>query len=139
MEVARRPAEERGLHVDFRVGTATELPLEDSSVDVGRRPELLEHVPEWETCLREASRSLSTGGLLYLSTTNTLCPVQSEFNLPLYSGYPDFAKRYYERLAVTSRPSIANYAKYPAVNWFTFYRLESTLSALVSSALTGST
>ena len=130
MEVARRRAEERGLQVDFRVGTATELPLEDSSVDVCLLPELLEHVPEWETCLREASRSLSTGGLLYLSTTNTLCPVQSEFNLPLYSWYPDFAKRFYERLAVTSRPSIANYAKYPAVNWFTFYRLRDHLEHL---------
>ncbi len=130
MEVARRRAAERGLRVDFQVGTATELPLENSSVDVCLLPELLEHVPDWESCLREATRSLDVGGLLYLSTTNTLCPVQSEFNLPLYSWYPGLAKRYCERLAVTTRPSIANYAKYPAVNWFTFYRLREYLAPL---------
>jgi 2-polyprenyl-3-methyl-5-hydroxy-6-metoxy-1,4-benzoquinol methylase len=130
IEVAQRRAAERGLPVDFRVGTATALPLEDSSVDVCLLPELLEHVPDWEACLREAARSLDVGGLLYVSTTNVLCPVQSEFNLPLYSWYPGFAKRHYEWLAVTTRPAVANYAKYPAVNWFTFYRLRNYLAPL---------
>jgi 2-polyprenyl-3-methyl-5-hydroxy-6-metoxy-1,4-benzoquinol methylase len=130
IEVARRRAEERSLRIDFRVGTATALPLEDSSVDVCLLPELLEHVPDWESCLREASRSLDAGGLLYVSTTNALCPIQSEFNLPLYSWYPVFAKRYCERLAVTTRPSLANHATYPAVNWFTFYRLREYLAPL---------
>src|SRR5687768_6475457 len=114
VEVAQRRAAERGLRVDFRVGTATALPLEDSSVDVCLLPELLEHVRDWEACLREATRSLDVGGLLYVSTTNVLCPVQSEFNLPLYSWYPGFVKRRYERLAATTRPALANYAKYPA-------------------------
>ena len=80
--------------------------------------------------MREAARSLDVGGLLYVSTTNVLCPVQSEFNLPLYSWYPGFAKRHYERLAVTTRPALANYAKYPALNWFTFYRLRDYLAPL---------
>lgn len=130
VELAQRRAAERGLAVDFRVGTATALPLQDSSVDVCLLPELLEHVADWELCLREAARSLATGGLLYVSTTNTLCPIQSEFNLPLYSWYPGIAKRYCERLAVTTRPSLANYAKYPAVNWFTFYGLRRFLAPL---------
>ncbi|HKO67741.1 MAG TPA: class I SAM-dependent methyltransferase [Burkholderiaceae bacterium] len=130
IEVARRRAAELGLRVDFRVGTATDLPLDNCSVDVCLLPELLEHVPDWKACLHEASRSIGAGGLLYLSTTNTLCPVQSEFELPLYSWFPGFAKRYCERLAVTTRPSLANYAKYPAVNWFTFYRLREYLAPL---------
>jgi 2-polyprenyl-3-methyl-5-hydroxy-6-metoxy-1,4-benzoquinol methylase len=130
IEVAKRRATERGLDVDFRVGTATALPFADSSIDVCLLPELLEHVPDWETCLREAARSLGAGGLLYVSTTNVLCPVQSEFNLPLYSWYPAFAKRHFERLAVTTRPALANYAKYPAVNWFTFYGLRDYLAPL---------
>ena len=66
--------------------------------------------------------------MLFLSTTNKLCPVQQEFNLPLYSWYPGFLKRHYERLSLTTRPEIANYAKYPAVNWFTFYGLRQALA-----------
>lgn len=130
VEVARQRAEQRGAQIDFRVGTATALPLRDSSIDVCLLPELLEHVADWESCLREAGRVVDTGGLLYLSTTNSLCPIQSEFNLPLYSWYPGFAKRHCERLAVTTRPSLANYAKYPAVNWFTFYGLRDYLAPL---------
>ena len=36
-------------------------------------------------------------------------------------------KRYFERLAVTTRKDIANYATYPAVNWFSFYSLRDAL------------
>ena len=89
--------------------------------------ELLEHVAEWQRCLEEAIRILKPGGLLYLSTTNSLCPVQQEFNLPMYSWYPGFAKRQYEKLAVTTRPEIANYCRYPAVNWFSYYSLATYL------------
>ena len=63
-----------------------------------------------------------------MTTSNKLCPFQQEFNLPLYSWYPNSLKRYFERLAVTTRPQLANYAKYPAVNWFSFYGLRATLS-----------
>ena len=130
VEVARQRAAERKLAIDFKVGTATALPLEDAAVDVCLLPELLEHVADWQTCLREAARVLDAGGLLYLSTTNTLCPVQSEFNLPLYSWYPQSMKRRYQRLAQTTRPHLANYATYPAVNWFNFYRLRDFLAPL---------
>ncbi len=58
------------------------------------------------------------GGVLYLTTTSCLCPSQMEFRLPLYSWYPGFLKRRYERLAKTTRPELANFAIYPAVHWF---------------------
>ena len=86
-------------------------------------PELLEHVAQWRECLDEFTRILKPGGILVITTNNTLCPVQYEFNLPLYSWYPSRLKRYCERLAVTTKPHLANYAKYPAVNWFTYYSL----------------
>jgi 2-polyprenyl-6-hydroxyphenyl methylase/3-demethylubiquinone-9 3-methyltransferase len=73
--------------------------------------------------LNEAVRVLRPGGLLYLSTTNWLCPRQQEFTLPLYSWYPPALKRWCERKAVTTHPQWANYARYPAVNWFSYYSL----------------
>jgi 2-polyprenyl-6-hydroxyphenyl methylase/3-demethylubiquinone-9 3-methyltransferase len=59
-----------------------------------------------------------------------LCPKQQEFTLPLYSWYPGPLKRYCERLAVTTHPALANYAKYPAVHWFSFYELRDYLKPL---------
>lgn len=123
IDTARERAADARLDIRFEVGSATGLPLGDRTMDVCLLPELLEHVEDWETCLSEACRVLKPGGLLYLSTTNALCPVQQEFNVPLYSWYPGFLKRRYEKLAVTTRPELVNYARYPAVHWFTFYEL----------------
>ena len=129
IELARRRAAEDRLAIVFDVGSATELPYADASMDVVLLPELLEHVADWQGCLNEAVRILKPGGLLYLSTTSWLCPVQDEFNLPLYSWYPGFIKRRYERLACTTRPEIANDCRYPAVNWFSCYGLARFLKA----------
>jgi 2-polyprenyl-6-hydroxyphenyl methylase/3-demethylubiquinone-9 3-methyltransferase len=127
VELAAKRAGAYGLAIDLRVGSAAALPWPDCSIDVCLVPELLEHVPEWERCLDEFARVLRPNGLLAITTNNTLCPIQYEFNLPLYSWYPSRLKRRYERLAVTTRPDIANYAKYPAVNWFTYYGLSRAL------------
>lgn len=127
IELAKERARGDRLEIAFDVGSATHLPYPDSSMDVALLPELLEHVGNWRGCLNEAVRILKPGGLLYLSTTNWLCPKQEEFNLPMYSWYPRFIKRKYERLAITTRPEIANHCKYPAVNWFSFYELSSYL------------
>lgn len=125
--IAKERAQVDGLEIDFEVGSATELPWPDASMSVVLLPELLEHVAEWQQCLDEAVRILEPGGVLYLSTTNFLCPFQDEFELPLYSWYPAVLKRRFERLAVTSRPELANHCKYPAVNWFSYYGLSSYL------------
>jgi 2-polyprenyl-6-hydroxyphenyl methylase/3-demethylubiquinone-9 3-methyltransferase len=127
VSLARERAQSRNLDIDYRIGSATELPWETESMDICISPELLEHVPEWSRCLDEFCRILKPGGILYLSTNNVLCPKQQEFNLPLYSWYPAPLKRYYERLAKTTRPQLAGYATYPAVNWFTFYSLRKEL------------
>ena len=128
LTLAKQRAVESHYDIDFRLGSATALPWPDGSMDVCMVPELLEHVAEWETCLQEFCRVLRPNGILFLTTSNKLCPVQQEFNLPLYSWYPAPIKHKVERLAVTTRPDLANFAKYPAVNWFSFYGLRRYLS-----------
>ena len=99
LELARRRAEEQGRLIDFQLGSATALPWADESMDVCLLLELLEHVADWEPCLSECARVLRPSGILLLTTTNSLCPSQQEFNLPLYSWYPKPLKTYFERLA----------------------------------------
>lgn len=127
VELAATRAKEAKAPQRFMVGSAEQLPWRDAAFDICLAPELLEHVPDWRSCLDEIARILKPGGIVYLSTTNTLCPQQHEFNLPLYSWYPGPLKRHYEHLAKTTRPELANYATYPAVNWFNFYSLKNIL------------
>ena len=127
VDFARHRAEEKGLKIDFRLGSATALPWADNTFDVCLIPELLEHVPDWQAVLSEAIRVLKPDGVFYLSTTNALCPRQEEFDLPCYSWYPKWLKRHYERLATTTRPELVSHATYPAVNWFTPYGLARVL------------
>jgi ubiquinone/menaquinone biosynthesis C-methylase UbiE len=127
--LGRERAAKAELSIDFRTGLATSLPWPDESADVCIALELLEHVADWRSCLNECVRILRPGGALFLTTSNRLCPVQAEFNLPLYSWYPSALKHHFERMAVTTRPDLANYAKYPAVNWFTYYGLRDVLSS----------
>jgi 2-polyprenyl-3-methyl-5-hydroxy-6-metoxy-1,4-benzoquinol methylase len=128
LEIAKQRANRENLTIDFQLGSATDLPWENSSMDVCISPELLEHVADWKSCVSEFTRILKPNGVLFISTTNYLCPIQQEFSLPLYSWYPNFLKRHFENLARTTRPAIAGYAKYPAVNWFSFYQLRQHLS-----------
>jgi 2-polyprenyl-6-hydroxyphenyl methylase/3-demethylubiquinone-9 3-methyltransferase len=125
--LARERAAAAGRQMEFQIGSASRLPWADGSMDVCLAIELLEHVPDWEQCLDEFTRVLRPGGALFLTTTNVLCPVQQEFDLPLYSWYPRPLKRYFERLVVTRRPELVNHATYPAINWFTFFGLRREL------------
>jgi 2-polyprenyl-6-hydroxyphenyl methylase/3-demethylubiquinone-9 3-methyltransferase len=134
IDLARQRAAAETLPVEFRVGSATELPFADASADVVIVSELLEHLPDWEACVNEAIRVMRPGGVFYLSTTNRLCPVQQEFALPLYSWYPARLKKHCEKLAVTTHGHWVQHASFPAVHWFTFYQLRDYLDARGVSA-----
>lgn len=120
VNLARTRLARAGFEARFENGSATALPFESGSRDVVLVPELLEHVADWQSVLAEAYRVLRPNGVVYLSTTNVVCPRQMEFELPLYSWYPGFVKRHVEKLSVTTHPHLANHAKYPAVNWFSY-------------------
>jgi len=111
IRLAHERATAAGHSIEFRIGSASALPLEDQSLDVCIAADLIEHVPEWERCLDEFARVLRPRGVLFLNTSNRLCPVQQEFSLPLYSWYPTRLKRHYEELARTSRPELAGLLK----------------------------
>jgi len=117
-----------GLSAEFHSSSAAALPWPDASFAIVTMPELLEHVEDWQSCLAEAIRVLAPGGVLYLSTTNVLCPVQSEFDLPLYSWYPKSLKRRCVRLATSTHPHWVQHASFPAVNWFSPKKLSALLS-----------
>ena len=123
VELASQRARQQQLEAEFEVGSATELPYDDASVDICMLPFLLEHVAAWQTSVDEALRVLRPGGLVFISTTSKLCPVQDEFNLPGYGWYPPPLKRYFEHRAITDWPAVVNHAKYPAVHWFSVYQL----------------
>jgi 2-polyprenyl-6-hydroxyphenyl methylase/3-demethylubiquinone-9 3-methyltransferase len=127
LQLARERAGAKGYVIDFQLGSATALPWSDQSMDVCIALELLEHVSDWRRCLSEFKRVLRPGGVMFLTTTNVLCPKQHEFNVFGYSWYPRPLKRHFERLAFTTRPELANYAKFPAVHWFTPYGLKAEL------------
>jgi 2-polyprenyl-6-hydroxyphenyl methylase/3-demethylubiquinone-9 3-methyltransferase len=129
IQIGRERAAAQQLSISLQSGSATSLPWADGAFDIVLCPELLEHVADWESVLKEAVRVTRPGGVLYVSTTNRLCPVQAEFTLPAYSWYPGPLKRYYERLSVTTRPELVNHAKYPAVHWFTYFQLKRFLAA----------
>jgi ubiquinone/menaquinone biosynthesis C-methylase UbiE len=126
VELGRERAHQAGFDLDLQVGSAVSLPWPSASFDVCLLPELLEHVEDWHACLAEAVRIVKPDGVLFLSTTNRLCPVQQEYDLPLYSWYPGWLKRRYEALARTTRPELVSHAAFPAVHWFDFYSLRSS-------------
>jgi ubiquinone/menaquinone biosynthesis C-methylase UbiE len=130
IKLGKQRAAAGGYPVAFCVGSSTELPWADETMDLCLVPEVLEHVPEWRTCLKECTRILRPGGLLVITTNNKLCPIQEEFKLPLYSWYPRWVKKYCERLAVTTHPQLVNYTRYPAVNWFSYYMLREELQRI---------
>lgn len=129
VELARERLSNAGFtSFEFEVASATALPWESESMDICILPELLEHVEDWQRCLDEGTRILKPGGVIFLSTTNKLCPKQQEFNLPGYSWYPASIKRRIVDLSRSRYPKLAGYATYPAVNWFTPYELKAELA-----------
>ncbi|MEW6669748.1 MAG: bifunctional 2-polyprenyl-6-hydroxyphenol methylase/3-demethylubiquinol 3-O-methyltransferase UbiG [Thermodesulfobacteriota bacterium] len=63
-------SEQSGLAIDYRTGSAEELPFEDGSFTIVTCCDVLEHVRRWPLVLREIGRVLKRGGIVFYDTIN---------------------------------------------------------------------
>jgi SAM-dependent methyltransferase len=66
LEIARSKTRELGVQVEFRVGNAFELELEDESFDLTLCRHMLQAVPSPERVIAELARVTTRGGFLHL-------------------------------------------------------------------------
>jgi SAM-dependent methyltransferase len=92
---------------------------------------VLEHVEDWRLTLREAARVLKKDGVLFLSTTNRLWPIQDEIrHFPGFGYLPGFLQRRIYSLAMRYRPHLVGHTHLPAYHWFTYGQLARELRRL---------
>ncbi len=105
---------------------ATRIPSE--AFEIVYLKDLIEHVPDALGCLRAAHAALRPGGLVYVATTNVICPLQLEYHgVGPYSWYPQWLKVWIREYAMRSRPEIVDHTPYPALHWFSRRSLDALL------------
>jgi 2-polyprenyl-6-hydroxyphenyl methylase/3-demethylubiquinone-9 3-methyltransferase len=70
VRVAQRHAAAQGVRVDYRVGSAYDLPAGDASVDVVVISDVLEHLHDLPSAVAEIARVLRPGGVVVFDTIN---------------------------------------------------------------------
>jgi 2-polyprenyl-6-hydroxyphenyl methylase/3-demethylubiquinone-9 3-methyltransferase len=111
---------EPGLDIRPVVSDATACEgVPDESFDIAYLKDLIEHVADYQGTLRTTCRKLRRGGLVYVATTNVICPLQLEYHgVGPYSWYPSWLKNRIREHAMTRNPSIVSHTPYPALHWF---------------------
>jgi 2-polyprenyl-6-hydroxyphenyl methylase/3-demethylubiquinone-9 3-methyltransferase len=118
-------------NADLLSSRSEALPFKNDSFDICVMSSLLEHVNNWHGSLKECHRVLRKQGVLFVSTTNRLCPYQGEVDkVPLYSWMPNILKKKILAWIIKNRPDLIKYAKYPAINWFTHFKLKKVLKKM---------
>jgi ubiquinone/menaquinone biosynthesis C-methylase UbiE len=102
-------------NIEFKVGSALEIPFPDNSFDVVASFEVFEHLSDWKKFLSEIKRVLKPEGIVYISTPNktlyspgTKKPINPhhvfEMTIPEFkealSGYFDIIDFYGQRTPV---------------------------------------
>ena len=93
--------------------------LPDDAFDIVYLKDVLEHVGNYQMCLDIAYAKAKSGGLVFASTTNVICPLQSEYHgVGPFSWYPRPVKNWIVNYALNHNPGIIMHSKLPAVHWF---------------------
>ncbi len=74
IRVVNQVRDDFGLNLKGIHGNACDMPFEDETFDVVMSQEFFEHVPDFETGMREQIRVLKTGGKLVIEQSNFLDP-----------------------------------------------------------------
>lgn len=88
IDMAMQMANERGLVLDLRQGTAEQLPFEENLFDFANLSEVLEHVADPVRTLTELNRVLKTGGKAYVSLPNRFGMKDPHFKLYFINWLP---------------------------------------------------
>jgi 2-polyprenyl-6-hydroxyphenyl methylase/3-demethylubiquinone-9 3-methyltransferase len=120
---------EPGLPIDIVVDDAARCDrVREGAYDLAYLKDLLEHVEDYKACLANVHRKLRPGGLLYIATTNVICPLQLEYHgVGPYSWYPRWFKDRIREYAMSRRPAIVRNTPYPALHWFSRRSLRKAL------------
>ena len=70
LRTARNHAEQSGLNIGYETGVGEKIPFADSSFNVVICCDVLEHVDDVRSVLRESARVLAAGGIFFYDTIN---------------------------------------------------------------------
>lgn len=118
-------------NIDFIVGSANKIPLDDDSVDVVVTFETIEHVEDYKTYIDEVDRVLRPDGVLLISTPNDLeFPEGNHFHLhefqyselidllkPKFKHIESYYQATYKAVVIGSADIISTEAHLPIVTY----------------------
>lgn len=95
LRLAKLRAVEQHVDINFVQGDARRLPFSNSIFDVCFCVQVLEHIKNYELCIKEIYRVLKIGGVAYFSTPNKIWPREPHSGLLFASWLSNKACEWY--------------------------------------------
>lgn len=90
--IARSWAQDEKQEVNILRGSGLDLPFKDEIFDIVSCNDVIEHVEDAEKCVKEVSRVIKPGGLIYVTCPNRIAPIivarDGHYALPFESLLP---------------------------------------------------
>jgi 2-polyprenyl-6-hydroxyphenyl methylase/3-demethylubiquinone-9 3-methyltransferase len=77
--IAQAHATKSALSIDYRVGSGTNLPFDNSAFEIVSCCDVLEHIQDWKQVIAESARVLVPGGHFFFDTINRTMKSQVTF------------------------------------------------------------